>query len=189
MTGHRIFIAINLPPGVKRDLDLYQENWPNLPAKWTKKENLHITLVFLGYVNSAELPEICQIVRQVAARNNYFKVGLKKIAYGPPKKIPPRLVWVEGEKSKDLGKLHGDLENSLCNRLNVIEDKGKPYSPHITLARITAWELQRMDPEERPEVNEQINFNFEVESIEVMESFLKKNGPEYVVLESCPLNK
>jgi 2'-5' RNA ligase len=187
--GHRIFIAINLPEDVKRELSLYQENWPSLPARWTKKENLHITLVFLGYVNSEELPEICQIVRDVAARNDSFDLNLKKITYGPPKNNPPRMVWTEGEKSKELGKLHGDLENSLCNRLNVIEDKGKPYSPHITLGRIKAWELQRMDPEDKPEINEGISFNFEVNSIEVMESFLKKKGPDYMVLESCPFKK
>jgi len=187
--GHRIFIAINLPEGIKRDLFSYQENWPSLPARWTKKDNLHITLVFLGYANSEELPEICQIVREVAKRHSPFDISLKKIIYGPPKKSPARMVWAEGEKSKELGRLHGDLENSLCNRLNVIEDKGRPYSPHITLARITAWEMQRMDPEERPEVNEEIDFNFEVSSIEVMESFLKKKGPDYVVLESCHLSK
>lgn len=186
---HRIFIAINLPEEIKKKLALYQDNWPNLPARWTKKENLHITLVFLGYANSEELPEICQIVREAASRHNSFDIRLKRIVYGPPKKIPPRLVWTEGEKSEKLGKLHGDLENSLCNRLNVIEDKGMPYSPHITLARITAWELQRMDSDERPEIKEEINFNFSVDSVEVMESFLKKNGPDYVVLESCPLSK
>jgi 2'-5' RNA ligase len=187
--GHRIFIAINIPEPIRKKLSLYQENWPNLPARWTKKENLHVTLVFLGYANSEELPEICQTVRETALRHDSFDLSLKKIVYGPPKKNPARMVWAEGEKSKELGKLHGDLENSLCNRLNVIKDKGLPYSPHVTLARITAWEMQRMDPEERPEVNEEINFNFPVESIEIMESFLKKKGPDYVVLESCPLNR
>lgn len=187
--GHRIFIAINLPAGIRNNLAAYEENWPGLPARWTQKENLHITLVFLGYVNSEELPEICQIVRETAARNRSFDIGLKRIIYGPPNKKPARMVWAEGEKSRDLGKLHGDLENSLCNQPNVIEDKGRPYSPHITLARIKAWEFQKMDPEERPEINEPIDYDFGVKSIEVMESFLKKKGPEYVVLESCPLLK
>ena len=99
------------------------------------------------------------------------------------------MVWAEGEVSKELGKLHGDLENSLCNQPNVIEDKGRPYSPHITLARISAWEMKKLDPEERPIVDEEIHLSFEAGSIEIMESFLRKKGPEYVVLESCPLNR
>jgi len=43
----RIFIAINLPKQIKKQLAQFQENWPDLPARWLKKETLHITLGFL----------------------------------------------------------------------------------------------------------------------------------------------
>jgi 2'-5' RNA ligase len=185
--GHRVFIAINLLEDVKKSLVSYEANWPDLPIRWTKKENLHITLFFLGYVNDEELPEICQIVKDAAARNKPFDINLKKIIYGPPNKKPPRMVWAEGEKSRELGKLQGDLENSLSNSLNKTEDKGRPYAPHITLGRIKTWDWKRIDLEEIPEVNEEINLSFEVNSVEIMESFLKRKGPDYAVLESCLL--
>ena len=188
---HRIFIAINLPEEIKRQLSDYQNKWLELPVRWTKKENLHITLVFLGYLNDEELLEVSKIAKEVASRNSVFSINLNKILYGPPKKMPPRMVWVEGEKSQKLGKLDGDLENSLFSAEALAkadtEPEARPYTPHITLGRIKTWEFRQIEPEERPEVNEEISLSFEVNSIEIMESQLKRGGPEYTVLESAPL--
>ena len=231
---HRVFVAINLPENIKNKLVEYQEKRPDLPVRWTKKENLHITLMFLGYLIDEELLEVCNITKEIALKNQSFSINLKKIIYGPPKKIPPRLVWVEGEKSEELGKLQKDLENSfLTSRATAkgvaelrsspaslrsaeeenlsssptrVATKGKeedlssspspvkglksesrPYTSHLTLGRIKTWEFKQIEPEERPEINEDINLSFEVNSIEVMESQLKRTGPRYTILESCPL--
>ena len=98
------------------------------------------------------------------------------------------MVWAEGEKLEELGKLQNDLENSLlASSVKEVESKSRPYAPHITLGRIRTWEFRQIEPEERPEVNEEINLSFEVNSIEVMESQLKRGGAEYAVLESAPL--
>ena len=186
--GHRIFIAINLPEDIKKKLIDYQAKWPELPIRWTKKENLHITLIFLGYLSDEELLEVLKSTKKATSGHQPFFINLKKIIYGPPKKLPPRMVWAEGEKSKELGKLQGDLENSLlASSVKGMESGNRPYAPHITLGRIKAWEFRKIEPEERPEVNEEINLNFEVNSIEVMESELKRGGAEYVILESCLL--
>ena len=44
------------------------------------------------------------------------------------------------------------------------------FIPHITLARILEMEFRKFDLDERPEINEDIDLVFTVESIEVMES-------------------
>ena len=90
---HRIFIAINLPEDVKRELAKYQEKWPELPAKWTNKNQLHITLEFLGDLTDVEIGDVCKIVGEVTKQHKLFSVDLNKIIYGPPKKMPPRMVW------------------------------------------------------------------------------------------------
>lgn len=185
---HRIFIAINLPQEIKTKLGNYQSFWQDLPAKWVKPENWHITLAFLGYLNDEELLKVCQITKEVAERHSPFLINLKKIVYGPPKKMPPRMIWVEGEKSEELGKLQKDLENSLAGKINF-ETENRPYTPHITLARIRQWEFRQIEPEERPEINEEIDLSFQVNSIEVMESKLKRGGAEYTILESFLLSK
>ncbi len=163
---HRVFIAINLPAGIKNQLVNYQAKWPELPVRWTKKENLHVTFDFLGYLTDEELVKVCQDTQGMALKHQSFSVTLNKICYGPPDKMPPRMVWVTGEKIKEFN-----------------------LTPHITLGRIKAWEFRRIEPDERPQVDEDINLNFEVDSIEVMESQLKRGGSTYTILESCPLRK
>lgn len=185
---HRVFIAINLPDDIKRKLQGYKAKWPELPCRWTKRENLHITLIFLGSLSDEDVLEVCKTAKETASRHSPFFINLEKIIYGPPKKFPPRMVWVEGEKSEELGALQSELENSLLTTSSKgLNSDVKPYASHITLGRIKTWELRRIEEEERPDVNEEINLSFPVNSIEVMESKLKREGPEYAILESCQL--
>ena len=191
MKRHRVFIAVNLPEDIKKKLADYQFKWPELPCRWTKKENLHITLIFLGYLSDEELFEVCKITKEVASRNRSFSINLKRICYAPPQKMPPKMIWAVGEKSKELAALKEELENSLTNSVRFSGEnrslKNSSFSPHITLGRIRQWEFRTINPEERPIVDTDIFLSFEVNSIEVMESRLKKGGAEYTILESCNL--
>jgi len=184
---HRVFIAINLPEKIKRGLAKLQSQWPELPAGWTKPENLHITLFFLGNLSDEEVLEVCNTTREVASHHQPFSINLNKTLYGPPKK-PPRMVWVEGKKSEEFSALKSDLEKSLTSSEKIrFRPEKRAFHPHITLGRIRTWEFRRIEPEERPNVEQEISLNFEVSSIEVMESFLKKSGAEYIILESSQL--
>jgi len=180
---HRIFIAINLPEDIKKELFSYSEKWSELPAKWTIKDNLHITLEFLGDLTDEEIGEVCVSVKEIAEKHKSFSLDISQILYGPPKKLPPKMIWAEGEKSKELSALRQDLENSLTKSIRFIPEN-RTFAPHITLARIKEWEWKRIEPEERPEINEKVDLFFAVESIEVMESELKRGGPIYTILES-----
>jgi len=186
--NHRIFIAVNLPEDARKKLAEYQEKWPDLPVRWTKQYNIHITLVFLGYVADNDILEICKTVEDIVSKNQSFSIKLNRIMYGPPKKIPPRMIWAEGEKSKELGKLQSELENALFDvPIKGVKAENRPYTPHITLGRMKTWQWKQLEPEEKPEVDEEISLTFDVNSVEVMESFLKNGGPDYTVLESYPL--
>lgn len=178
MKRRRIFIAINLPEEVRKKLVEYQKKWPELPIRWTKAKNIHVTLVFLGYITDEEFVEICKITKEVASRHTSFSVNLIKICYGPTDKKPPRMIWAVGERSEEFASLKDDLDKSL----GISENR--EFTPHITLGRIRKWEWRQIEPEERPEVSEEINLSFSVDSIEVMESVLKKGGPEYTIVES-----
>ena len=82
--------------------------------------------------------------------------------------------------------LKKDLEDALFENIKFKIDKNI-FNSHITLARIKEWEWRAIEPEERPEVNENIDAIFTVESIEVMESELKRGGPRYTIIESNQL--
>jgi 2'-5' RNA ligase len=194
----RVFIAINLPEEIKLELIKFRgrftlsqnENFGEW-AKWTSKDNLHITLEFLGDLADLEVVNACKITAQVAKRHKGFSINLNKILYAPPRLRSgqaPRMVWAEGEKSDELSDLKQDLEECLLEEINF-RPEGRGFSPHITLARISEWEFRKIEPEERPEINEEIDLTFNVESIEVMESELKRSGPVYTILESRQLKE
>lgn len=187
--AYRVFIAVNLPEDIKEQLLTYQKRLKDLPARWVKKDNLHITLIFLGYLKDEQVPEVCKITKEVAQRTTPFLIKLKEICYGPPKKMPPRMVWVSGEKSQELANLKDNLEKELLStsNLNNLKTEVRAFSPHITLGRIRQWEWQKIEPEERPEIEKELSLTFEVQSVEVMESHLKRKGAEYTTLLSAPL--
>jgi 2'-5' RNA ligase len=186
----RIFIAINLPEEIKEEFERFKKRFSGLPAKWVKKENLHLTLAFLGYVKEENLSKIIETTKNVASKQAPFSLKIIKISYGPPKIFPPKMVWAIGEESENLKKLQENLKNALLKmKIPQLEEEERGFIPHITLSRIRKWEFKQMEPEERPEIDEDLNFSFEVKSIEIMESHLKRGGAEYTVLESVPLSK
>ncbi len=182
MINHRIFIAINFPDDIKRKLTEIREKWEGLPVRWTKKNSLHLTLSFLGYVDTENLYRICEITKEIAKSHEPFFLNFKRVLLAPPGKSP-RMIWVDGEKSMEATKLKQDLEKAFNFEDSfsfVPEDR--PFSPHITLARIKMQDWR--DLKEIPKIEEDFSFNFSVSSIEVMESQLLNDGAEYVVLES-----
>ena len=185
----RLFVAINLPEKIREEVFSYQKKWPELPCRWTKKENLHITLFFLGYVNDENLPKIIEILKKVSSEHSSFFIRFTKICYGPIEKKIPRMIWIEVEKTPQLLKIQKDLKELLEEKIINIEKENRAYFPHLTLARIKQWEFRRMDPEEIPEINEEISLGFKVNKIDLMESQLKKNGPDYFILETFYLKQ
>jgi 2'-5' RNA ligase len=182
----RVFIAINLPEDIKNQLTAFQKRWPTLPIRWTKKENIHITLLFLGYLDQKQLLETIETTKRVAQKHKPFSVLLEKICYGPnPSR--PRMVWVALKRNPELIGLQRELEESIFSlaSFKYKEREKRDYSPHITLGRLKRWEFQRL--EDRPEIEESVSLDFLVNSIEVMESQLKRDGAKYSILESCNL--
>ncbi|HEB01427.1 MAG TPA: RNA 2',3'-cyclic phosphodiesterase [Candidatus Portnoybacteria bacterium] len=182
----RIFVAINLPSEIKKKFLSFQQKWPDLPVRWTKEENLHITLIFIGYVGDEEIVETCQIAKGVTQKQTPFEINLKRIYLGPPQGTP-RMIWVEGEKSQELAELKDNLEKSLLRSQNSgpKSKEVRAFSPHITLARIK--QLKWRELKEKPKIDLEISASFLVSSIEIMQSTLKPEGPEYVILEKAEL--
>ena len=198
---HRVFIAISLPDKLKKDLFELQYQYPDLPARWTKMENLHITLAFLGNTNDQEICDIVKIAQEVCLYHEPFDLTLNRICYGPIDKLPsaegearlwrPRMVWVVGKKSPELGSLQKDLESALFEFSGGQFQEKEDYSfaPHITLARLEQAKLRQMEQVELPMIDKTIDRTFLVESIEIMESELRRGGPKYTVLENIKLGK
>jgi len=188
MTRRRVFLAINLPEKIKKRLAEYREKYDNLPVRWTKEASLHLTLVFIGYVDDEQVLAICQAARQVTKNFESFELAFKKMLPGPADK--PRMIWVEGEKNKDLADLKNQLEDSLLNvNSGFLKKERQVFSPHITLARLNQNSRNLLQSGDLGSVAEEIKFQVPVMSVELMESDLRGDGAEYVILESFPLGE
>ena len=109
---------------------------------------------------------------------------------GRPVGKPPRMIWVRGEENQGLSDLKNQLENALLDVDSGLSRKEyKPFSPHITLARVNQTNKSLPEDFSWASVEEPFNFQVPVQSLEIMESDLRSDGAEYAVLESCPIGE
>ncbi len=184
----RIFIALNIPDELRQILADFKNKWPELPCRWVKPENLHVTLAFLGNTGEKELEKVESAVEKTAKNYQEFLLPLEKISYGPPGRKPPSLIWIEGKRKKEIITLKKDLDEAL-NEVSSYKPEKRKYIPHITLGRIKKFKWRALNPEQRPQVKAEIDHTFTIKSIDVMESVLKRSGAEYTLIKSCKLKK
>jgi 2'-5' RNA ligase len=195
LPAKRIFLAVNLPDEIKNNLGELQgdlkNSFPNetgdFVAKWVAIENLHITVLFVGEVGQDKIAKVCQITQESIASWQKFEVKIDKICYGPSNLIPPRLIWAQVVKNLDLECL-AKMFNQKASEPGILRQaETQAFSPHITLARVKEWVWKKIEPEERPNVEMEIDLSFQVQSIDLMESVLKRSGSEYKLIQSFTL--
>lgn len=161
----RIFVSISPPESVKKELSKLKEGLEGFPIRWVREENLHMTLLFAGYLDEKGINLLSSRVKEAALKYNSFVINLIKFSYEPEGKENAKMIWAKAEKNDMLEKL-----------------ASKDFSPHITVGRIKRTEWKLIDLEELPEVDEALDLNFRAESIEIIESVLKRGGAEYKVI-------
>ena len=129
----RLFIAINLPPKLKTELGYLMDELSAVrELKLVGKDRLHITLVFLGYVDDNRLLTLKQIVDRLAARTVPLKLTTgHPVIFNDP--TGPRGIWAPVQLTPELTRLTNDLRAQLATAGFAID--AKPFAAHITLAR------------------------------------------------------
>jgi len=176
----KIFISINIPDKVKKRLTKAVEKWADLPVKWTKEANLHITLLFLGYVDEQSLPEICQKVRDAVENEDIFDIEFDRIELFPSPD-DPKMVALTGPANTDLLRINEEIEKEL----NMFTQAKKSFRPHITLGRGRKYKWEAL--ESKPSIQEKYPLVITAESIDVVASDFGDGNSEYTIIESCPL--
>lgn len=98
-------------------------------GRFTLRENLHLTLVFLGEVPSERLPDAKDAMTDVPAAGFPLEIG----GIGCFSRREGSLYWAGVERSEPLCALYDTLCEALRRRGFQIEDR--PYHPHLTLVR------------------------------------------------------
>ena len=176
----RCFIAIDLPINTKTRIfheskKLQRKNL--IKGNLTKKENLHLTLKFLGSLTNKEVEKIKGKLRKVNFNKFFCKVGKAGFFYKGNK---IRIIWVD-LLSNELNKLQKKIENSI---LNLGDHKN--FNSHITIFRVKSVSNKRRLVEEVSEIDFK-NLNFKVREFVLMKSELKKQGIRYRILDRFKL--
>lgn len=175
----QIFIAINLPDEIKRELLAHEKRWKNLRIRWTNFYKLHITIGFLGEADRKKLESILLAAEKTVSEINSFDIRLEKIVLGPDPK-QARMFWATVCVDANIMKLNLALNENL--KLQGIKLFDQEFKPHITLARARGNQLKGKQTNIALK-----NMRFRAKSIEIMESQLQPSAEKYRIIESFEL--
>ncbi|HZK18036.1 MAG TPA: RNA 2',3'-cyclic phosphodiesterase [Clostridia bacterium] len=185
----RLFLAVNLPDEVKKNISGLRESLANVPldSTWVKEENLHLTIKFFGEVNVDLVSAIVATIQSATAAIVPFQISFSGLGYFPNSKRP-RIFWagIKGQVN-ELVDLHKKLELALSPL--GFPPEGRSYSPHLTIFRLRSQRgvglLKKVVGKKNKE-NIELG-NLTVNSVELMQSQLTPRGPVYTVIDSFRL--
>jgi len=187
----RCFVWLPLPEAWRRGLDALAGRLAGLLASrvsWTKPDNWHVTLQFLGEVEQARVPGIIAALRGVDFAPARLRLGGSG-CFPRQGQGAPRTVWVGlAEGGEACARLAGAVNRALAPRGFAPEVRN--YRPHVTLGRVKQaregddWEAAGRELEQglagaafAPVLAGEML---------LWSSVLGQLGPKYAVLESFP---
>jgi 2'-5' RNA ligase len=178
--SQRLFIAIALPEPVRAVLAMLAQPLPGVA--WTRSEQLHLTLRFLGEVPTEKIESILERLTTVKVAS--FVLPIEGCGTFPPN-APPRVLWAGvGAGHPRLFQLRQRLDDTLLGcglRFDV-----RTFHPHITLARcheesgpaVAAWLHTQREFVAPP---------FRVDAFDLYASELRPAGAIHTLLQRFPL--
>jgi 2'-5' RNA ligase len=134
----RIFCAIDLPAGVRASLmsriKSLREAVPNAQPSWSREENIHLTMKFLGEIQTSRITDLSKAATQAAGYFSPFQVTVEDTGVFTKRGVP-RVLWIGvKDKSGKLLKFHALLEERCAQEGFTREER--PFHPHLTIARL-----------------------------------------------------
>ena len=175
-------MAVDLPSEVKDELwraraDL-QERMS--AVRWVPRDNLHLTLSFLGSVEDPEVVAVSRGIAEAVASMVDFPVSLDRLG-AFPSEARARVLWVGlSDPAGGLESLAGSVGGGLGA---VASAEPRPFRPHVTngrLPRSQAVDLSgyRVTP-----------LRFFVDRVVLLESRLGSGAPRYKGLATFPFRR
>jgi 2'-5' RNA ligase len=168
----RIFIAAVLPENIKSHISNYVNSIKDSidGVKWEDRTKYHITLKFIGSIDSKILPRINNLLTDRLNGENHIFMELTHFL-GFPNLKHPRVLAAGFKKSVELNHIHSYIEDHL-GKLGFVKDS-RSFKPHVTLGRVKSRFLVR---NALPVIEPIL---FDIERLEVFESILSSGGAVY----------
>jgi RNA 2',3'-cyclic 3'-phosphodiesterase len=183
----RIFFALDLPDATKENISkmisLLKKKAKSYGIRWTKPENLHITLQFLAEVNSSHLEllagSVRTAVREVSTPIQLSIGGLQLF----PNPYRPRVIVLEVEPQDKLAQLAEKIGLGITASNYPIDTR--PFRAHLTLGRIKQpheVDLRFLNEVEMPSIESLL-----IKEVVLFRSEPHPEGSAYSVLERISL--
>jgi len=169
----RLFCALTLPEDVLDRLVEWQARLPTGDYRAVQRDNLHVTLAFLGSRPSREVGPIRAELEAAAAGTR--RIVLRADRYRETRSVG---MLVFDDEDGAAGEMARDLHERL-HGLGVYEPERRPWLPHLTVVRFR--ERPRLTPS-LPDLG-----SVGPSGAAVYHSVLRRTGAEYVVLHAVEL--
>jgi len=182
----RAFIAVDLDdPVIEKICNVIEIlNSRLTEIRWLRKENLHLTLKFLGNIAESQVEPITAALRHPLGLFSPCTISAKGLGVFPDFRRP-KILWV-GLTGDQLVQLAAEIESALMPIGFTPENRA--FTPHLTIGR---WrEGSRPAKNLRQEIDSLNDFEFgacAVRQIVLFQSVLKPEGASYSELRTIQL--
>ncbi len=209
----RTFIAIEVPAHIRRaikvHIDQLRSVFPEMRASWSREDNLHLTLKFLGDVPVKRITSLSEALAGAALTIQPFELKVSDCGMFPPHG-KPKVLWIgcadapsssPSTEARDVGISSASAEFSssvarpfssppILSLYQAIEDacaaagfarEARTYHPHLTIARLREAKGARALAEHHTRIGFAPQ-TFLVSDVVLFRSKLSSKGSEHTAL-------
>lgn len=165
----RVFYAVEFDEGTREYIYEKQQIVEKFctDGKFTRKENIHLTLQFMGELKSEEKVKLIKSLDDAVKIKKRFIINISEI--GRFEKRDGSILWIGIKKYDRITSIYNNLQWNLKKAGYKVESR--PYKPHITIGRKVNFDRNFDD------VKKEVYFskNVYINKISLMET-IQNNG-------------
>lgn len=175
----RCFIALDIDEETRKniaDIQEYISKEKLFHGKFTEKENMHLTLKFLGKIDDSTIDRIRTRLSEISMER--FTSKIHRIGVFNRNNV--RIIWVALDDDNVI-----TLQDNVDRAMEELFETENRFMGHITIARVKeVYELKRL-----LQILDDMDFEIQVkiESFSIVESVLTREGAKYKTIERYQL--
>ena len=178
----RAFVAIPIPEMVTDFLQRIQKrlDLPGVNVRWVKTANIHLTLKFLGDIESSTVGQVADQLDIAVGSTPSFQLNASGFGVFPNRR-QVRILWVG--LGGDVGCLK-TARDAIEKRMGMLGHKKerRRFKPHLTIGRARNRIDGQVFGSSLDELTDIASDSFQVDRIMLIQSVLKPTGAEYTPL-------
>lgn len=188
MAKIKTFLSVHLSQRVMSNIASVVEKMAarSRAYNWTKPENLHVTVNFVGEILDREVPEFCKTVKEFVQPFEPFELSLCGVKAFPNNQ-QPRTIYIAVDEGADALVFMNRELTKMIQDWGFNKDKNE-FVPHVTLGRIRRGQRPDEAIEQSLHRLRHHDSGFcHVSAIVVNSSFMDTTGPTYTPMATIKL--